>query len=60
MDASLKVPFLKKISFVKLNETCQKQLPIVGIQPPSVILDCPSALLSSKAAPSLKRIASFR
>ena len=30
MDASLKVPFLKKNFFLKLNETCQKQLPISG------------------------------
>ena len=45
-DTSLRVPFFKKTFFLNLNKMCQKHIPIRGIQPPLVLLDYPSALLS--------------
>ena len=50
--ASLKLPrFLRgKNVFLNINETYQKLLPLGGIQPPLVLLDCLSDLLSNKDA----------
>ena len=44
-----KCPFSKNV-FLNLNQKCQEQLVIWGIQPTLALTDYPSALLSNKGA----------
>ena len=55
-----KCPFPEKLFFLNLNQKCQKQLLIRGIQPLPAPLAYPSALLSNKGAVFMKRKALFQ
>ena len=59
-DASLKLPFFGKKVFLDLNQKCQKQLQVRGIQPRPAVLVNPSVLLSNKYALLLKQRALFQ
>ena len=56
----VKMPFFKNNFFVSLNKMCQKHILIWAIQPPLVLLDCPSALFSNKGALLKQRRALFQ
>ena len=46
----VKRALFEKFFFLNMSETYQNNFRLREIQPPSVLLDCPSTLLSSKGA----------
>ena len=51
----IKSALFEKNVFLNINETYQNNFWLGGIQTPTVLLDCPCALLSNKGALLLKR-----